>query len=315
MNHKAIAALAAGLLLLERPAARRRDDAGVLESQNATDDTSDDNSGDSGDETTTTTDEESSGDTDATDSSTNGDDGDAGRGEPIGTTRAQFEAENGNVPIRIDVINLERNGDLVELAMVMTNESPEAASEVSENDQLYWYAHDLFGQGNFQICPRRRADRPGRAEDVSVLDSADECLCTGVSVSGRAALPVPFGRPRRQLWRPARQPRNGRPPHARLPGDHRARDRAVSGRQSGVLATTLTVLATVVFGAASVGHATPFQQGEGEAQLHEHLEFRSRDIGYRWRALRQLRTGGGDRRARPRSPSQPTSSSSSTRRC
>ena len=190
MNHKAIAALAAGLLLLGTACSRGgEDDAGVLESQNATDDTSDDNSGDSGDETTTTTDEESSGDTDATDSSTNGDDGGAGRGEPIGTTRAQFEAENGNVPIRIDVINLERNGDLVELAMVMTNESPEPASEVSENDQLYWYAHDLFGQGNSDLRDVGLIDQAEQKMYLPVLDSADECLCTGVSVVGERLYP------------------------------------------------------------------------------------------------------------------------------
>lgn len=99
-------------------------------------------------------------------------------GEPIGTATGQQPADPGDgrmVPLRLDVTGLERNGDLVELHMVLTN--------VSDTADLTFEPWAQFGSdapgGTYDLAGIGLVDQAEQKLYLPVLDSEGNCLCTG----------------------------------------------------------------------------------------------------------------------------------------
>jgi hypothetical protein len=115
-------------------------------------------------------------------------------GEVLGTARASLRAnaiDNRSTPIRIDVVRLERHGDLVELGLVLTNEA-EAPPE--GQDAQDFQLDSMLGGGpgvNARYDASNVALVDGDAQKLylPVLDSADTCLCSG----GLGAVDTPPG--------------------------------------------------------------------------------------------------------------------------
>lgn len=105
--------------------------------------------------------------------------GAGGRGsEPLGTTTGQGEASPSDdtlVPLRIDVTGLERNGDLVELYMTLTNESDDAEMVFEPWGQ---FGADTGG-GSYDLAGVGLVDQAAQKMYLPVLDSEGRCLCTG----------------------------------------------------------------------------------------------------------------------------------------
>lgn len=126
---------------------------------------------------------------DDTDEGGNGDNGDgdgggsSGIGEVLGTARASLPAnaiDNRSTPLRLDVVRLERHGDLVELSMVLTNEAEVVEGEDPQDFQL----NTMWGDGGgvdarYDASGIALVDGEGQKLYLPVLDSGGTCLCSG----------------------------------------------------------------------------------------------------------------------------------------
>jgi hypothetical protein len=100
--------------------------------------------------------------------------------EPLGTTRAQREnLANVVVPLRIDVVRLERHGELVELGLLVSNEADDDGTDTLDWDPLT----DLGGgpgiNGNYDIREVGIVDPDGQRIYLPALDDQGVCRCTG----------------------------------------------------------------------------------------------------------------------------------------
>jgi hypothetical protein len=102
-----------------------------------------------------------------------GDDGGQALGSGTGDV-ATFDT-GAPVALRIDVTRLERNGDLVELAMTLTNEDDETEFEPVAS----FVDPELAASDVYDISGVRLIDQGERKAYLPVLDSAGVCLCTG----------------------------------------------------------------------------------------------------------------------------------------
>jgi hypothetical protein len=108
-----------------------------------------------------------------------------GSDEVLGTTRAERTSGSNDqrgVPLRIDVIRLERNGELVELALRLTNQA-EPPSDGSE--PLGFGLSDNFGDGHglnarFDVSGIGLVDGEQQMLYLPADDSEGNCLCTWV---------------------------------------------------------------------------------------------------------------------------------------
>ncbi|MGH9214471.1 MAG: hypothetical protein ACRD2C_27950 [Acidimicrobiales bacterium] len=121
-------------------------------------------------------DESTSGDDETTETTAGGESG----GEPLGTTRGQHPADpldSTLVPLRIDVTRLERNDELVELSITLTNETEETDLAFEPYSQLgsdgASSTYDLGGAG--------LVDQSEQKLYLPVYDSEGICLCTDVA--------------------------------------------------------------------------------------------------------------------------------------
>jgi hypothetical protein len=79
------------------------------------------------------------------------------------------------VALRVDVTRLERNGDLVELAMTLTNEDDELEFEPAAS-----FVDPEFATATvYDISGVRLIDQGDRKAYLPVIDSAGVCLCSG----------------------------------------------------------------------------------------------------------------------------------------
>jgi hypothetical protein len=79
------------------------------------------------------------------------------------------------VSLRLDVTSLERNGDLVELGMTLTNEDEEL-----EFEPVGSFKDPEFATANvYDLSGVRLIDQGERKAYLPVIDSAGVCLCTG----------------------------------------------------------------------------------------------------------------------------------------
>jgi hypothetical protein len=103
--------------------------------------------------------------------------GSGGSGEVLGTARAQLPAsaiDNRSTPLRIDVVRLERHGDLVELSLVLTNEVEASTGDSDEQD---FSPNDRFG-ANYDASDIGLVDGAAQKLYLPVVDSDDRCLCS-----------------------------------------------------------------------------------------------------------------------------------------
>jgi hypothetical protein len=124
-----------------------------------------------------TSSEEQSGD--SGDTSDGDDSGDQGSGEVLGTARATLRAsaiDNRSTPLRIDVVGLERHGDLVELALVLTNEAEEPTDDSEPQD---FGIDTMFGdEGGYDASGIGLVDGEAQTIYLPAYDSEGVCLCT-----------------------------------------------------------------------------------------------------------------------------------------
>jgi hypothetical protein len=112
------------------------------------------------------------------DNATTGQGSGGGEGEVLGTSRAELPAtpiDERTVPVRMDVIRLERHGDLVELTLRVSNEAP------AEGDDPPGFAiNDMFGDGlaAYDASGIGLVDGDAQKLYLPVLDSDGTCLCT-----------------------------------------------------------------------------------------------------------------------------------------
>jgi len=136
-------------------------------------DTTADDSGTSDDGDTETTDDEAAG---------------GAADEVLGTARTQLPTEPGSttpVPLRADVAQLERHGDLVELTIALTNESPPSAG--SEATFEPW---NTFREGGtLDVSGIGLVDPQGQKLYLPALDSEGVCLCTNDHLSSTGVEP------------------------------------------------------------------------------------------------------------------------------
>jgi hypothetical protein len=125
-----------------------------------------------------TSSQEESGDSDTP----TGDDesSDQGSGEVLGTAQASLRAsaiDNRSTPVRIDVVGLERHGDLVELALVLTNEAAEPTDDSEPQD---FKIDTMFGDGtsSYDASAIGLVDGDAQTIYLPAYDSEDVCLCT-----------------------------------------------------------------------------------------------------------------------------------------
>lgn len=119
-------------------------------------------------------------------------------GEALGTTRAELTAnatDDSTIPVRIDLTRLERNGELVELTLVLTNEA-EASSDGSEAP--------AFGPGSMFGDPPTGIDRRYDTSGIGLVDGEEQmlylpafdsegnCLCTFMYSDGSIPPGEPF---------------------------------------------------------------------------------------------------------------------------
>lgn len=98
-------------------------------------------------------------------------------GEPLGTATGQQPANPNDdrlVPLRIDVTGLDRNRDLVELQMTLTNES-DLADLVFEP----WSQFESDDGGYYDLAAIGLVDQAEQKLYLPVVDSEGTCLCTG----------------------------------------------------------------------------------------------------------------------------------------
>jgi hypothetical protein len=120
--------------------------------------------------------------------------GGSASGEVLGTTRAQVVAgaiDDRTVPVRIDVTRLERDGELVELTLLFTNEA-EAPSDGSEPSS---FALDSrFGDGSganarYDTSGIGLVDGGDQMLYLPAYDSEGNCLCTFTGSGGSTSVP------------------------------------------------------------------------------------------------------------------------------
>lgn len=112
----------------------------------------------------------------------------ASGGEVLGTASAQLPfslSETQLVPLRADVTRLERNGDLVELTITLTNESEPSAGLSYEA----WRQFEDISGGNYDISAVGLVDGAGQKIYLPARDVEGICLCT----DGLADTAVPPG--------------------------------------------------------------------------------------------------------------------------
>lgn len=129
----------------------------------------------------------STGESDETDEAqpddTTEDDGssDRGSGEVLGTTQATLNTsaiDNRPAPIRIDVVGLERHGDLVELALVLTNEAPDDSDSPQDFYINTAFGDNLTASGRYDASGIGLVDGEAQRIYLPAYDSEDVCLCT-----------------------------------------------------------------------------------------------------------------------------------------
>jgi hypothetical protein len=106
-----------------------------------------------------------------------------GEREVLGSAPGQQPASPGDdrlVRLRIDVTRLERNGDLVEMSLVLTNET---APTNTEADELTFEPWDKFGSGDsgatgYDLSGAGLVDQEEQKIYLPVVDSEGDCLCT-----------------------------------------------------------------------------------------------------------------------------------------
>ncbi|HEY8547775.1 MAG TPA: hypothetical protein VIL36_22095 [Acidimicrobiales bacterium] len=117
-----------------------------------------------------------------------------GSGEVLGTARASLRAnaiDNRSTPLRLDVVRLDRHGDLIELGLVLTNEAEPPADGESSQDFKF---DSMLGGGpgpgaRYDASNVALVDGDAQKLYLPVLDSSDVCLCT----DGLGAIDVPPG--------------------------------------------------------------------------------------------------------------------------
>jgi hypothetical protein len=129
-------------------------------------------------DTTLTTDDEPETTERTTDTTDTGDDSEDTGGGSLGSSTGQQRHDglddlSSLVPLRIEVTGLERNGELVELAMTLTNE--DEALDFTPNDVFT----DLEWLGSqYNLTSIRLIDQGERKAYLPVVDSEDVCLCS-----------------------------------------------------------------------------------------------------------------------------------------
>lgn len=113
---------------------------------------------------------------DATSDTTDGEGSGSDSGEVLGSSTATLRAnalDDRSTPVRIDVLRLERHGDLVELSLVLTNEAPP-----TDSDPQNFLINSLFG-ANYDASGIGLVDGAAQKLYLPVLDSDETCLCSG----------------------------------------------------------------------------------------------------------------------------------------
>jgi hypothetical protein len=109
---------------------------------------------------------------------TTGDDGGSGSGEVLGSSEASLRAnaiDNRSTSLRMDVVRLERHGDLVELSLVLTNE---VEPQDEDTDPQDFSIDTLFGD-DYDAGGIGLVDGDAQKLYLPVLDSDGTCLCSG----------------------------------------------------------------------------------------------------------------------------------------
>lgn len=130
-------------------------------------------SGNGDDATDDTTDDTTDADADAGEGSGSG----SGSGEVLGSSTATLRAnalDERSTPLRMDVVRLERHGDLVELSLVLTNE---AEAPADAGDPQNFSIDTLFGS-DYDASGIGLVDGDAQKLYLPVLDSGDTCLCS-----------------------------------------------------------------------------------------------------------------------------------------
>ena len=106
-----------------------------------------------------------------------------GDGDVLGSSEASHPAsaiDSRMVPLRVDVVRLDRNGDLVEVSLDLTNEAEPAEGDT---DPVEFTPHNLFSPGTSEYDTSGLAlvDGEGQKQYLPVVDSEGTCLCTDVN--------------------------------------------------------------------------------------------------------------------------------------
>lgn len=120
-----------------------------------------------------------SGDATETESPGEGDGG--GSGDVLGSSEASHPAsaiDSRMVPLRVDVVRLDRNGDLVEVSLDLTN----LADPAGDGEPLEFTPHNLFSpqSSEYNTSELSLVDGAGQKQYLPVIDSDELCLCTEV---------------------------------------------------------------------------------------------------------------------------------------
>ena len=115
---------------------------------------------------------------DATAADNEGQGSGSGSGEVLGSSEASLRAnaiDNRSTPLRMDVVRLERHGDLVELSLVLTNQ---VAPQAEDTDPQDFSIDTLFGD-DYNAGGIGLVDGAAQKLYLPVLDSDGTCLCSG----------------------------------------------------------------------------------------------------------------------------------------
>jgi len=118
-----------------------------------------------------------------TDEDSGSESADSDGGEVLGTSRATHQASAADhraTPIRLDLVRLERSGELVELTLTLTNE---VDPETDDDDPQAFTAWSMFsgsygGPGVGDARGLGLVDDEAQKMYLAVLDGDDVCLCT-----------------------------------------------------------------------------------------------------------------------------------------
>lgn len=116
-----------------------------------------------------------SGDSGAGQSESNATEGSEG-GEVLGTARATLPSPGSvTVPLRLDVVRLERHDDLVEVTAHIVNEAPEPTGD---EDALDYSPYSSFGGDRYDVSNVGLVDASNQKLYLAIIDSDDVCVCT-----------------------------------------------------------------------------------------------------------------------------------------